>query len=183
MSAGTGSNINTQNSITSQQLGVASDASKKAGDDYSQYKALLQPLLTQQQALATGNRDQALSAAMPVISKLSSGFSGAKASIMNSMPAGAARDRAMADLSTNMYTGIGGAQADAVRQAPSTLANVGQSLGAMSLQELGAALSGYQGASSTNQSAAQMTAQKNQALTNFLGSLAGSGSGFLSKLL
>jgi hypothetical protein len=98
------------------------------------------------------------------------------------MPVGAARDRALADLTTQMYSTVGGAQAGAVQQAPTTLANIGSSLGNISLQELGAMLSGYQGGAQTNANAGQMAAQQQQSLLNFFGNLAGAGAGLISPI-
>lgn len=85
-------------------------------------KPLMQSLISKPTALAGG---EAVSAAMPVISKLSAGWQGARQQILNTMPPGAARDRALADLTTQMFTNIGGALAQAVEEAPAILAGLG----------------------------------------------------------
>jgi hypothetical protein len=182
MPPGPSKNINTANSISGQQLGVASDAQAKAGADYNQFKALINPLVQQQTRLATGNRSDAMSAAMPWISKLSAGFTGAKEGLMNTLPPGAARDKALADLEVNKDTTIAGTEASAVQNAPSVLAGVGSSIGNMSLQELGAALSGLSGGAQTNQGAGQMAAMQQQAMLSFFGQLAGAGGGIVSHI-
>lgn len=180
---GPGSSISTGQGITGQQLSAASTASSNAANDYSQFKSLIRPLVSQQTDLASGNRSQALAAAMPIISQLSGGFAGAKQNIMNNMAPGAARDRALADLGTQMYTTIGGAQAGAVQNAPTTLANLGTTVGGMSLQELAAALNAMQGASSTNFNTGQMQAQQQKAMLDFFGGLAQTAGGVASKFI
>lgn len=179
---GPGGNINTGNAITGQQLNAASTASSNAANDYSQFKSLISPLITQQSDLASGNRQQALAAAMPVISQLSGGFSGAKQNILNNMAPGAARDRALTDLGTQMYTTIGGAQAGAAQNAPTILANLGNTVGNMSMQELAAALNALQGGSTTNYNTGQMAAQQQQAMLNFFGGLAQTAGGMISPI-
>lgn len=180
MAKGPGGNINTGNAIVGQQLGVSSTAGQRSADDYSQFKDALAPLIGQQKALASGDRQASLTAAMPWISKLSQGFTGAKESLMNSMPPGAARDRALADLQTQMSTGIAGAQANAVQQAPQTLAGLAPNFSQMSLQELGAMLGGLQGGAQTNQGVGQMAAAQQKALLDFFGGLVKTGTGLVS---
>lgn len=181
MGKGVKDQINTGTGITNQQVGIASQEQQRSSADYAQMKSLIQPLITQQTDLANGNREAALSAAMPVISKLSSGWAGAKQNILNNMPAGAARDRAIADISTQMYTGMAGTQANLVREAPQTLAGVGQNLGGFSLQELGASLSGLQGGAQTNEGVLKAKTEQQKAWLNFFSSLASTAGGVATK--
>src|SRR5262252_866787 len=111
MSAGIGNEISRGQNIAGQQLSIASEQQRKASADYDQYKSLISPLISRDTALAAGNRREALAAAMPVLSQLSSGWQGARQNILNTMAPGAARDRALADLATQRYTGMAGAQA------------------------------------------------------------------------
>lgn len=173
MAKGPDSSVNTGKGITQQQLNVASTAGTQAAQDYAQFKSLISPLITQQTQLATGDRAAALSAAQPIIGQLSSGFAAAKQNIMNSIPPGAARDKALADLQAQYATSIGGAQAQLVSQAPTTLANIGTSVGQFGLQELGAQLNALSGGSTTNFNTGQLQAQQQASLLNFFGSLAG----------
>jgi hypothetical protein len=170
---GASSNINTANTIAGQQLGVASQAQQQQQQLFNQFQSDIAPLQQQQTALASGNRQQALAAAMPVISQISTGFNAAKQNIMNNVPPGAARDAALAQLQTQSAGGIATAQANMVQQAPSTLASLGQGLGGMSLQELGAQLSGLSGGASTNLGAGQMAAAQQQSMLNFFTNLVG----------
>jgi hypothetical protein len=153
---------------------VSSTAGQQQGQLYNQFLTDIGPLQAQQTALASGNRTAALSAAMPMISQLSTGFNAARQQIQNNLPPGAARDTALANLQTQSAGGIATAQANAVQNAPNVLANLGSSLGGMSLQELGAQLSGLSGGAQTNLGAGQMAAQQQQSMLNFFSSLIGS---------
>jgi hypothetical protein len=173
MGPGPSQNISNANSISGQQLGVASQAGQQQSQLYNQFQQDIAPLTSQLTSLASGNRQQALSAAMPVISQISGGFNASKQQIMNTLPPGAARDTALANLQTQSAGGIATAQANMVQQAPAQLAALGQGLGGMSLQELGAQLSGLSGGSQTNIAAGQLAQQQQQSMLNFFSSLAG----------
>lgn len=159
----TESQVNAQNTLTSEQTELARQEREQSAKDTAQREKLTAPLVAKETALAAGDRTAATAAAMPTISKISAGYQGAKQQIMNNLPPGAARDTALANLETQKATGIAGAQAGMVENAPEVLANVGQGIGAFSIQELGAALSGFSGASTSNSSAANMEMQQSQA--------------------
>jgi hypothetical protein len=180
MGPGPKEQISTAGDITRQQLGIASEQSRREAESYSDMKRLMQPLITKTSALAGGDRGEALSAAMPVISQLSSGFHGARQQILNTMPAGAARDRALSDLTTQMFTNIGGAQARAVQEAPNILAGLGSEIGGYGLQQLGASLAALSGGAETNKSAMDARVAQQRALLNFFGSLAQAAGGAAS---
>ena len=172
--------IDTTSQLTQEQIDLARSQQAQAAQDTAERKALQQPLIDKETALASGDRSKALAAAMPTISTLSQGYNAAKEQIMSSLPPGPGRDSALANLETQKYTGIAGAQASQVQAAPEILANIGSGVGAFSLQELGAALSGFSGAtSSTNVGAGilnnevqqQEAAKANQ--LGFFGQLAG----------
>ena len=138
---------------------------------------LQQPLIDRETALASGDRTKALSAAMPTISTLTAGYNAAKQQIMSSLPPGPGRDKALADLETQKYTGVASAQAQQVLSAPEMLANIASGLGAFSLQELGASLSGFSGASNSTAQGAnivnQQIQQQEAAKANQLGFIGG----------
>jgi hypothetical protein len=161
---GTGGNINTQNALANNLMGAGEQATQQSQMLQGMSQGTLAPYLAQQTALASGNRNAATAAAMPTITQLTGGFNAAQAQIMNNMPAGAGRDSALATLAAQRATTTGGAEASAVQQAPQNLFSAGSAIQNMSLQQLGAALAGYQGASSANQAAAQMQAAKSSAL-------------------
>ncbi len=156
------STIDTQNRVTQSQLGLAQQQQGFSLEDRARALSLQQPLINQQTALASGDRNAAIAANMPVISQISAGYQGAHDSIFNNLRPGAGRDAALANLATQQYTAQGGAMAQSVQRAPEILANLGSGQGAFSLQELGASLSGYGGASTSNQ-ASGMLQDKRQA--------------------
>jgi hypothetical protein len=84
--------------------------------------------------------------------------------IKDTLPTGAAQDVSVANATLSKDTGIGNAQAGLVQQAPSVLAQLGTQQGAFSLQNLGAALSGYGVASGSNQATGQLQTAQSQAL-------------------
>lgn len=155
------------------QIGAQSAAQSQA--DRQRALDLQQPLITKEQALAWGDAESALRAAMPQITQISQGYKQAKDSIFATIPPGASRDAALANLNAQASNAPAAVMGTQVASAPEVLANVGSGLGAFSLQELGAGLSGYQGASTTQ---SNVVNQQNQAKGNtlgFLGSLAGAG--------
>jgi hypothetical protein len=107
---------------------------------------------------------------MPTISTLSQGYNASKQAIQDNLPPGAARDQALAQLSTQEYTGIAGAQAAQVQAAPGILAQLGSGSAGLSVQELGAALSGY---GSSGQLQGQVASENNQSKANELGLFGG----------
>jgi len=172
--------VNTETANLNAETNLANEEAAQGQTNQTQALALEQPLIQQETALASGNRESALAAAMPAVSEIAGGYAGAKQSIFNDLPAGASRDAALANLDLQKSTGIASAQAQQVQQAPSALAALGQGMGAFSLQQLGAALSGYSGATSTANSAANIETAQSQAkwqpITSIMGtagSLAG----------
>jgi len=165
--------INTGNSLTQQEVNIAQEQNAQAQANQARALQLEQPLIDQQTALASGDKNAALAAAMPTISQISSGYQGAKESILNTITPGAARDTALANLETQAAVAPATAMASEVQQAPSVLANVGQGIGAFSIQQLGAALSGYSSASSTNQANLQAATQQQAAKLGVAGDLLG----------
>ena len=177
----TGQQVNLENSISQQQLSLGEQEEQQSQYQYQQMQTLEAPYIAQQSALATGSPSAALAATMPQISKISGGFNAAQEQIQDTVAPGAARDTALANLQVQKATTIGDTQASAVAAAPGNLASVGAGLGAFSLQQLGAALSGFGGASSANTSAGNMQLQQSQAkwqpieaLAQTAGSTAGS---------
>ena len=170
---GTGGAVNSLKTISNNQMGIGEQANATSQSLMGTAQGALAPYLAQQTALASGNRSAATAAAMPTISQLTGGFNSAQQQIMNNMPAGAGRDAALATLAGQRATTTGGAEASAVQQAPQNLFNAGTSIGGMSLQELGAALAGNQGAAQTNNQIAQLGAAQTGSLLNFFSGLAG----------
>ena len=167
--------ISTAGGITQSQLGAAGTAGTESASSLQQMQNLIKPYISQQTALAGGSRSAATSAAMPVISQLSGATNPTLAAIKNSLPPGAAQDKAVADFLSKQSSTIAGTEAGMVQQAPQNLAGMGTTIGGMGLQELGAQLAGLQGGAQTNLGAGQMEAAQQQALLQFFGQLAGAG--------
>ncbi len=182
------STLGTQQQLTQQQLALGQQQQQLSGEDRARGMALQAPLINQQTALAGGDRNAAVAAAMPQISQISAGYGAAKNSIFNQVGAGASRDAILADLETKKYTAQAGAQAQAVQNAPGILAGLGQQGLGYSLQELGAGLAGFGGASTSNQAVGQMQKAQSDAKWQPIVGLAGAagsavGLGGLSSLL
>ena len=175
MSSGGSNAISTAGGITQSQLGAAGTAGATSAAEQQQMQQLIAPLISQQTKLATGDRTAATAAAMPVISQLSGATNPTLAAIKNSLPPGAAQDKAVADFLSKQNSTIAGTEAGMVQNAPTALAGLGTTIGGMSLQELGAQLAGLQGGAQTNLGAGQMAAAQQQTLLQFFGQLAGAG--------
>ena len=160
---------------SNEQTALAQQEQAQSTANQAQSLALEQPLISKETALATGDRSQALAASMPTISTITGGFNASKEQIMNSVPAGPARDAALANLQTSRATSTANTEAGMIEGAPSTLANVGQGIGAFSIQQLGAALSGYSGASQGEQSVMNVQQQQQDAKLGVAGSALGMG--------
>jgi hypothetical protein len=169
--------MSTNSQITQQQLNLAQQQQTASTEDKAKAEALQAPLIAKETALASGDRNAALAAAMPTISKISSGYEGAKQSVFNSVAPGAARDTALANLEVQKSVAPAQAMAQSVENAPEILANIGSGVGAFSLQELGASLSGYGGASTTNQSNLASATQQQAAKLGVVGDLVGAAGG------
>ena len=156
-----------------QQTALATQEQTQATANQAEALALEQPLITQQTALATGDRSSALAASMPTISTITGGFNASKEQIMNNVAPGPARDAALANLETNRATTTANTQAGMIENAPTTLANLGSGMGAFSMQQLGAALSGYSGASNSEQSVMNVQEQQQAAKMGVAGSVLG----------
>jgi len=161
------------NNTAGQQSSLATQEATSSTATQQEALQLEQPLIQQQQALATGDRSAALTAAMPTISTITGGFNASKEQIMNNVPPGPGRDAALANLQVNRATTTANTEAQMVNQDPSTLANLGSGLGAFSMQQLGAALSGYSGASQSEQSVMNVQEQQQAAKLGVAGDALG----------
>jgi len=152
-----------------QETAVATAETPQAMANQTEALELQQPLIAQQTALASGDRSAALAAAMPTISTITSGFNASQEQIMNNIPPGPARDAALANLQTQRATTTANTEAGMINQAPTTLANIGSGVGAFGLQQLGAALSGYSGASQSEQAVMNVQEQQQAAKLGVIG--------------
>lgn len=172
---GPGGSTQAVSNTSNEQTALAQQEQAQSTANQAETLSLEQPLISQQTALATGDRSTALSAAMPTISTITGGYSAAKEKINNTVAPGPARDAALANLETSRATSTANKEADLIQGAPSTLANLGSGIGAFSIQQLGAALSGYSGASQSEQSVMNVQQQQQDAKLGVAGSALGMG--------
>lgn len=166
--------------VSAGELEIARENQRTSAEDRAQRVALQQPIIDKNKALATGSPAEATKAIAPALAQISSGYTAAKSNIEATMPQGAARDLALAELERDKATTVGKAKADAVNAAPEILANVGAGLGAFSLQEIGASLRGFEGASTTAQAQAKAANDAKATQLQFLGGLAQTAGGVAS---
>lgn len=161
-------NANSQTAIAQQQ-NYNSEADRAARD-----KAQA-PAIGLYTALTSGDPHAALTAASPLIAPISQGYQAAKDSIFNNIAPGAGRDAALANLNIQKNAATSGIFASQTAGAYDKLANIGSGLGAFSLQDIGASLNAFGGATKSNDSVMQAQAANKASTMGFLGQLAGAG--------
>ena len=164
-----------QRDLMEAQAQLAAQQKEESEEDRNRRIGLQQPLIDRETALASGDATAVLKASAPTIAKLSEGFQGAKDRIYDSVPAGPARDYALSQLERDKAGNISTFMANEVNQAPQILSDIGSGAGAFSLQELGAALSGYGAASQTGAEISQMENQRKASAMQMWSSLANQG--------
>ena len=127
-------------------------------------QTLTAPLQTYNQNLIdatnSGNYGAIINAAGPEITNLTTTNAQTNEAIMNSVPAGAGRDAALAEAKQSQGTGVATTLNQLYEQALQSQANLGTGAAQIGLQESGAALNAGGQASSSNQ--AVMSAQTQQ---------------------
>lgn len=131
------------------------------------------PAISLYTGLTSGNPNSQMTAAAPIIGQIQSGYTASKESIMNSIPPGPARDYALSQLNVQQNSQTSGTIANITNNAFGQLASLGQSTGAFGLQQLGAGLNAYSGATQTAQPILQSNAQQKSSTMGFLGQLVG----------
>src|SRR5690242_17030240 len=79
---------NTQSEVAAGQLQLSQQQYAQSQQQYNKMQELEAPYIAKEQALASGDTKQAISAAMPTVQALSSGFQGSKEQILNTIPPG-----------------------------------------------------------------------------------------------
>ena len=167
------SSINTQNQLTQEQIGIAQTQQQQSAADTAQRQALEAPAIGYNTAITSGDKNTAFSAIAPLVSSISNAGEQARGQIMEQIPAGPGRDVALSQNTRNTYSQIASAANTAYTGAFDKLANIGSGIGSFALNELGGALSGLSGASSSNNAVIQAGAQQKSSTMGFLGELAG----------
>ncbi len=180
MSGPSKSQIATQNSITQQQLDLARRQDSAATEDRNARIDLMKPAIDFNKAIAGGDQQSLFTAAAPMISEITKASKQSKEAAYDNVPAGAGRDIALAMNDRSTRDAVAGTKNNLFNSAFDKLANIGSGLGSFSLNETGAAISGFGSAANTNQSAMQASAAKKASTMGFLGQLAGAGGSALS---
>jgi hypothetical protein len=136
---------------------------------------LTQPLISYLQNIISGDRNAQTAAAAPQLGQLTKGFEASKENIFNTMPAGAGRDVALAQLGVSKNSDTSTLLNQVFQNAFPQLANIGNQQGAFALQQLGAGLRSTEGGSASTGQALQADSQAKASTMGFLGSLAGAG--------
>lgn len=160
-----------QSDIAQQQVDLAKSQSTTAAADRAKMDKLLQPSIDFNTAVTKDPQSQ-LVAAAPMIGQIAKGEKAAEEQIFESIPAGPARDMALAEAKRGKASDIATTRNNIFTTALDKLANIGSGLGSFSLQELGAALTGFQGGAATGQGVIQNKAQTKAATTGMIGDFA-----------
>lgn len=153
---------------------------------YEQQQQLQQPAIQFAQGLASGNPADVTKAAGPQLSQIAQQYAGAKQSVLDTTPKGAAQDFSLMQLpqqQANTTANLLGGEVNAGmntllglgQNAQGALGNISSGLGGLSMQQLGAGLTAGGQASQTNQSVMNAQAQQKATTMGFLGQLAGAG--------
>jgi hypothetical protein len=171
---GSASGNNTSKSLINFGQGFANQSSAAGTSNIGQGTSILQPGIQYNQALAGGDQSKMTQAIAPQLTNIAEQAGTARQDIYNSAPAGAARTFALSSLSRGVATQNAGAMNDAYTKSFGNLANYGQMLDSLGLQQQGAALSGAGMASQTNLQQQSANTQAKAATTNAFAGLAGS---------
>ena len=165
----------TESGIGAQQQQLGGELSGMGANLFQQSQQEQAPLVNFLQGIAGGNKSDLTTAAAPILSQISGGAQKSKDTIMATMPPGAARDEALANLQVSNKSNVASTLNSTYTNALGALGNVGNTNAGLSLNAFGGGLSGLSGASSTENSVMQADAASKASTMGFLGSLAGAG--------
>lgn len=163
----------TSESITQQQLDLAKEQQKNAEQDRAQRIELTQPAIDFNKAIASGDKQSMMTAIAPMLAQITGAGKAAKENIFEGTAPGAARDVSLASVDRGVQSDIAGTVNNTFLGSLDKLANIGSGVGSFSLNEIGAALSGFGGAAGTNRDIMQAESAKKASTMGFLGNLAG----------
>lgn len=179
LSSGASKTQSSEQALASSQAQLGQQYAGLASQSLGQMNALYQPAIQADTSLVgaaqKGDYSQLIQAAGPQLGILASQNQQASQLTTNSMPAGAGRDSALAQLPQQQASAVAGTLNNSYAQALQQLTQLGSSYGSTGLQEAGAGLAGLTSAGSTYNSVAQSQAQGKASTMSFLGSLAGAG--------
>lgn len=173
-----------QSALSQEQIQLGRDVFGQSQQELQRSHTLQQPLIDFYQGILdagkTGDYSSIISAGGVPLKQTAQGAETAKANIMNSVPEGAGRDYALANLERGKQDSISSIINQIYMGAAPALANIGSGAAQVGLQELGGSISSLGGASSSLSGAsssygniANQQAQGKATTMGFLGNLAG----------
>jgi hypothetical protein len=164
---------NQQSALATQQGQITEQEFQASQANLAKQNTLEQPDINFLQSVTSGNKNSLIEALGPQLTNLSTAKAATAAQIDDSVGPGAARDIAQATNIQSANTNVANLENTTATGALDKLANIGAGFGATGLSEVGAALSGASGESSTLSSVANEQNQGKDATLGFLGSLTG----------
>jgi hypothetical protein len=159
----------------------------RSGEDRERALKLIQPATDFYSGITSGDQSKITAAAAPIFTKIADESSAARERIYSEVPRGAGQDFALAQVEQHKANTAAGAVGNVFQGAFDKLAGIGEGMGQFSLQELGAALRGGEGASQslfgagqTRGQVMQAQAAKKQATMGFLGDVVKAGGSMAS---
>ncbi len=162
-----------QAAIAQSQYQTGQDLTRSGQGITTQGLDLFNPAIDFYKGLAGGDYNKMIQTAAPILSSISKQYTNTKQSIMDTTQSGAGRAFALASLGRDQANANAGALNNAYTSAFSSLANFGNIISGVGLQETGAGLRGTEGAAQTNNQLQQVQQQRKASQLGFFGSLAG----------
>lgn len=164
---------NQQASIANQQNEIARQNQQLATQNNQLRTQYQQPFIDFNTKIASGDRNAMMTASAVPLSNLNTQYRQSRANIYDTVQPGIGRDVALAQITRDQGDSTAGYLNQAYNQSMQNLYGAGTESGQMGLQQTGASLNGFQGASATNQNLINNATQRKAATMGAIGSLAG----------
>ena len=167
------SDLEAQRQLAATQTGVMNRQLDMAEEDRRQRRTLQQPFIDFTNSILSGDYGAATKAAAVPIGQISRQSKLAQEQIYSDVPAGAARDLALAEVSRDRRSQTADFMNRAFMSGLQGLTGLGSESGQFGLQETGAGLRAGEAAGTTRNNVMQADAARKAATLGFLGNLAG----------
>ena len=173
---------NQQNQIAGTDVSRSTNLYNQSQAGYNQASSLLNPGISFYSGLASGDPTKISQTAAPLINNIAKSTASAQGAISDSLPAGAARNFALASVKRDQAGQTAGALNQSFLSAFPALSGISGQVSGMAGQQLSGS-TGYQsGAQSATQSVLNTEAQKRQSKLQTIGSFAGLAGGAIPGL-
>lgn len=166
--------------ISQQQANTGQEFVNLAQNSLAQSTALEQPLVNFYSSILSNQPGALNTAISPQLGNIAKNSQQTQANIMNTVPAGAGRDAALAQAQVQQGQQTAQTQNTAINSAYTGLAQLGAAQAGVGLSEAGAGLSGFSGAQQGYQVQEQAQAQEKSATLGAIGSIVGGVAGDFS---